>query len=1154
MISLPRSLGYLRPNGFNVRPFPHPRTFLRLVLICALGLFASGASETCIAQTAHFAGVECIVASNGLSHFHQVTVDSAGNVYIADGGNNRVLKEMPTANGYQEAVIASGLDTPSGVAVDASGNVFITDSGDAKVFEETPSGSAYIQTVLPITGLSFPASIALDTADNLYISDIDNAQVVKETPSGGIYISSLVVGGFVPDGIAVDASDNVYVCEVENNRVVKMTPDGSGYSLSYVGSVLLSPDGVAVDALGDLYITESGSGLIVKETPDGSTYNQTAVVGTAAVPGAIAIDANGSLYFNEPAVGTILKLAQGGVNFGSVAVNSPSSTVSLTFNIDSTGPISVPAVVTQGIAGLDFTDAGTGSCTTNGANYSYTLNATCTVDVTFKPKFAGARYGAALLESGSGNVIATGYVQGIGIGPQVSFPPGVQSTLSLSNVTNPYAVAVDGAANLYIANAIVGYDPSNSVIKETWNGGGYTQTTVATGLGFPTGVAVDGAGNVYIADQDNLVVLKETPSASGGYTQSVVDNTLGTVAGIAVDGAGNVYVGRGGIGVEKETLVNGAYVGSEIFSTFYADGIAVDEAGDLYIAASGGNLGQALLKEIPSGASYVQSTIGTGLIGPHAVALDGAGNLFVVDGYGSNSRVVEETPAAGGYTQFVVSSGLNAPLSIAVDGTDNVYFSSDQADNVWKLDYVDAPTLSFATTPYGSTSSDSPQNVTLANIGNAALTFPVPASGNNPNISPSFTLNSEGSSACPLVDAGSSAPGTLAAGASCQLSIGFAPAAVGAISGSLVLTDNALNVTTPSYAAQVISLSGTGAQATPSITWPAPAAITYGTALSSTELDATASAPGSLTYSPAAGTVLEVGPQTLTATFTPTDAIDYADASANVTLSVSKATPANSLTSSANPTYVGAPVTFTATVTSAAGTPTGTVSFYDGTTLLGSGTLSSGVAAYTTSALTSGTHSIVAAYAGDSKFAAVTSSAVGQVVEDFTVATPSGGSTSATASPGGQAVYSLAIDPPSGDTFADPVTFTVTGLPTGATAIFSPSAIPAGAGATNVTLTVTLPASGAVTPIAEPVGGGTLSIALGLVLLPLAGLRKMRRRLNRAGWVLVLAVTGAVLIAAISGCGGSSSSSTRAQSYTLTVTASSASLSHQSTLTLTVEN
>ena len=79
-------------------------------------------------------------------------------------------------------------------------------------------------------------------------------------------------------------------------------------------------------------------------------------------------------------------------------------------------------------------------------------------------------------------------------------------------------------------------------------------------------------------------------------------------------------------------------------------------------------------------------------------------------------------------------------------------------------------------------------------------------------------------------------------------------------------------------------------QVTPSITWTAPAAITYGTALSATQLDATSTIAGSFTYTPASGTVLTAGTQTLSVTLTPTDTTDYTTATKTVSLTVNKAT------------------------------------------------------------------------------------------------------------------------------------------------------------------------------------------------------------------------------------------------------------------------
>jgi sugar lactone lactonase YvrE len=86
-------------------------------------------------------------------------------------------------------------------------------------------------------------------------------------------------------------------------------------------------------------------------------------------------------------------------------------------------------------------------------------------------------------------------------------------------------------------------------------------------------------------------------------------------------------------------------------------------------------------------------------------------------------------------------------------------------------------------------------------------------------------------------------------------------------------------------------------QATPTITWPTPSPITYGVALDGTQLNASANVAGTFSYSPSAGTVLLPGPQTLTATFTPTDTTNYTTASTSVSLTVLAIPPAGIITS-----------------------------------------------------------------------------------------------------------------------------------------------------------------------------------------------------------------------------------------------------------------
>jgi hypothetical protein len=93
------------------------------------------------------------------------------------------------------------------------------------------------------------------------------------------------------------------------------------------------------------------------------------------------------------------------------------------------------------------------------------------------------------------------------------------------------------------------------------------------------------------------------------------------------------------------------------------------------------------------------------------------------------------------------------------------------------------------------------------------------------------------------------------------------------------------------YKSATATVTLTVVQATPAITWATPAAIKYGKALSATQLNATSKVAGAFVYSPAAGTVLTAGAQTLSVTFTPTNTTDYTTATDSVTLTVTKAAP-----------------------------------------------------------------------------------------------------------------------------------------------------------------------------------------------------------------------------------------------------------------------
>ena len=192
---------------------------------------------------------------------------------------------------------------------------------------------------------------------------------------------------------------------------------------------------------------------------------------------------------------------------------------------------------------------------------------------------------------------------------------------------------------------------------------------------------------------------------------------------------------------------------------------------------------------------------------------------------------------------------------------------------------------------------------------------------------------------------------------------------------TLSVTFTPTNTTDYTTASDTVTL--TVNKATPAITWATPKAITYGTALSATQLDASSTVAGTFSYSPSTGTVLTAGSQKLSVTFTPTNTTDYTTATDSVTLTVNKATPTVKLASSASYITSGTSVTFTATLTGSGVKPTGTVTFLDGTTKLGTGTLNgSGVATFATSTLAVGRQSITTSYGGNGNYLTATSTAI----------------------------------------------------------------------------------------------------------------------------------------------------------------------------------
>ena len=410
----------------------------------------------------------------------------------------------------------------------------------------------------------------------------------------------------------------------------------------------------------------------------------------------------------------------------------------------------------------------------------------------------------------------------------------------------PGGLALDGAGNLYIA------DTWNHVIRKVTPGGVITTVAgnYAAGRGYsgdggpatsaqlntPNGLAVDGAGNLYIADSFNFVVRKVTPGgvittvAGGGDSCSTANDSwgdgcaatsvhLGIPYGVAVDATGDFYFSDYFWGIVHEVTADGT------MTRIAGDGQTNNLSGD-------GGLG-----------------INAQLLYPTDLALDAAGNLYIAD---TNDQAIRKVTPGGTITTVAGTFGiygrlengtapseyLNYPYGVKVDGSGNLYVADSFNYVVRKVDVADAPALRFTNTSAGQVSAA--QDVTVLNLGNAALGIGQISTATH------FTLGG--------ADTTCSASGQqLEAAASCVLGIEFSPTVDGAISGSVVLTDNTGNV---SGAMQSIGLQGnTIIQQTQTITFPNPGPLTYG--MGPVTLQATASSGLAVTYT------VEGGPATV---------------------------------------------------------------------------------------------------------------------------------------------------------------------------------------------------------------------------------------------------------------------------------------------------
>jgi RHS repeat-associated protein len=556
-----------------------------------------------------------------------------------------------------------------------------------------------------------------------------------------------------------------------------------------------------------------------------------------------------------------------------------------------------------------------------------------------------------------------------------------------AEISWPRGVAIDRSGNVYIA------DTSNNRIRAVYVSGtipnvsspqvGYIYTVAGNGtygyagdgdvannpaveLFEPSGVAVDNAGNIYIADAYNNRIRKVAAStgiistvAGGGsgctqQTDSVGDGCPATSAeiggnptGVAVDSGGNIYIADW-----QDSRIRMVYASGTI------PNVSSPQVGYIYTVVGNGTPGNS-----GNGGAATVAEIKY----PVGVAVDGAGDIYIAD---SGNYLIREVTATTGDISLVTGGGagcsqqtdslgdgclaidgeLGYPSGIAVDSARNIYIADSQYNRVRAIGGAVSTSCSPSTFIYGNSTT------CTATVGGASPTGTVTFTYNG-NSWTSCTLSS---GSCSVSGLNSLAPGyyTITGSYSGNSSIPAASAPTNIIIASITPTISISDI--PSSAAY----GGSGFTVT----------YSYSGSGSPTE-SVSSNTPGVCTVTGNAVSYTGVGTCTLTANATATT--DYAAVIGSPqSFSVSAPTTV-SLTSSANPSTYGNPVTFTATVPS--GT-TGTIVFFDGGTQIGTGPISGTSATFAISELAIGAHSITAFWQGNSNAVFLLSSPLTQTV------------------------------------------------------------------------------------------------------------------------------------------------------------------------------
>lgn len=283
------------------------------------------------------------------------------------------LAGLPQMSGTNDGTGSfAGFNLPTGPAVDKAGNLYLADNGNNTIRKVTPAGVVTTLAGQPEvhgtndgTGSAAqffgPAAVAVDSADNVYVADFDNYTVRKLTPVGTNWMVSTLAGTpgvygtndgtgsaarfYYPAGVAVDSARNVYVADFFNHTIRKLTQMDTNWVVTTLAGVALSsgtndgigraarfhnPGSIAVDSANNLYVADTGGCTIRKMTQIGTNWMVTTLAGLGNkvgtndgtadsarfhLPQGVALDANSNLYVADTGNDTIRKLTLSGTNW-----------------------------------------------------------------------------------------------------------------------------------------------------------------------------------------------------------------------------------------------------------------------------------------------------------------------------------------------------------------------------------------------------------------------------------------------------------------------------------------------------------------------------------------------------------------------------------------------------------------------------------------------------------------------------------------------------------------------------------------------------------------------------------------------------------------------------------------------------------------------